>query len=335
MSKKVAKGNILLQKEAELQDLLKEYKKISRNLKSNKTRLKNDREKAADIQRKVGGVLDEHHRKLYQLRDELIEAAEKVRKSKKVSKQEKKEMGFMIDDIKQMMPSDEDFAKMAEEFAEQWEQEEYERRLFEKFHKKPSGEELKSIRSVYIKLSKLFHPDLAKSEAELERFNALMIKINDAYESGDIAELLQIQKNLADYESDSLEMPTEEDSAISYIQSKINKKANELKLLKGQLLRTRQELKELRNSEAGEMLAEYKRFAKVKMDMYEQMKLEMNDHLEMLEMIVKNLNEFAKTGELSEEFQRAMMVPDIDYFMEDVIDGEVDLDEFLEILKRF
>jgi len=53
MPNKVSKSDNLLQKEAELADIIKEKKKTKRNLKSNKTRIKNDRSKIADLQREM------------------------------------------------------------------------------------------------------------------------------------------------------------------------------------------------------------------------------------------------------------------------------------------
>lgn len=317
MSKEIAKGNIILQKEEELKQLQVEYKKVSRNLKSNKTRLRNDREKLATVQREMAAALQDQQEKIMALQEELIKAAKKAKKSKKIRKEEKKEIGDFLDDIQSQIPSEEELKRMAEEFAEQRAKEDYERRLFERFHKQPPPEEQKSIRKVYIELSKRFHPDLAKNERELAYFNRIMVRVVRAYESADIAELLAIQKELATNTEEFSEAIAEQGTAVSLIQQKINKQANELKLLKGQLERTREELAELRNSEEGQLLADYKRFKKEGLDLIESMKVEMEAQVDNLEMVIDSLNEYATTGELPLSFLDMMMLETMPSFFGD------------------
>ncbi len=332
MSKEIAKGNVILQKEEELKKLVAEYKKTERNLKSNKTRLKNDREKIAVIQRKISFALQTHQEKIMDLQDELVRVTEKAKKSKKISKEDKGEISGMLDDIKSQMPDEEEIQRMTEEFAKERAKEDYERRLYERFHKQVPVEDQKSIRKIYIGLSKRFHPDLAKNDKELTYFNAIMVRANQAYESGDIAELLEIRKELADYDDNFLETPTEGEAVISFIQQKINKQTNELKLLKGQLSRTREELSEIRNSEDGLLLADYKRFEKAGVDMISQMEEEMNEQIEMLEMLIDNMDHYATTGEMSEEFQQAFMMDTSPFVIDD--DDEFDFWDLIEIFEK-
>jgi len=335
MSKEIVKGNALIQKEGELEKLVAEYKKTSRNLKSNKTRLRNDRERIAVIQRKVSIALQTHQEKIMDLQNELVRVAEKAKKSRKIPKRDKDDISGMLDDIKSQMPSEEEMQRMAEEFAQERAKEDYERRLYERFHKQPPVEDQKLIRKIYIGLSKRFHPDLARNDKELAYFNTIMVRANQAYESGDIAELLEIRKEFADYDDSPQESPTEQQSVISFIQQKINKQTSELKLLKGQLSRTRQELSELRSSEDGLLLADYKRFEKAGMDMIAQMEEDMNEQIELLEMLIDNLDQYGKTGKMSEEFQQAMMVQANPFFMDDDDDDdELDFWEMMEMFEK-
>ncbi len=200
---------------------------------------------------------------------------------------------------------------MAEEYAKQKAQEDYERRIFEKFHKKPPVAEQKSIRKVYMELSKKFHPDLAKTKQEETRFNEIMVRINRAYEIGDIAKLLEIRDELKQYSSDTHN--TEQDTpSLSFINHEIAKVKHELDLIKGQLKRSRGELAELRASEAGMLLADYKRYKKEGYDLIDEMRFEIEEEVDALQTMLKGLDKYAQTGKMPFEVQMMMGMIDID-----------------------
>ncbi len=72
-----------------------------------------------------------------------------------------------------------------------------EERFFDSFQQKPDKEEQKEIRKIFVRLAARFHPDKAQSEKEAENLHELMQQINQAYQRGDIAELLQLEKKYA------------------------------------------------------------------------------------------------------------------------------------------
>jgi len=88
MPNKVSKSDNLLQKEAELADIIKEKKKTKRNLKSNKTRIKNDRSKIADLQREMDITMHSHEKILFDLQSELLECLKNAKLSKKIAEDE-------------------------------------------------------------------------------------------------------------------------------------------------------------------------------------------------------------------------------------------------------
>ena len=335
MSNKIVKSSILLQKETELKALEKRYKKVIRNLKSNKTRLKNDKAKIAEIQREMALVMQEQQLQLVALQAELLEAVKKVKNSKKVPKEDKGNFAEMFEDIKSQTLSEEEIQKMTEEFAEQRAHAEYEKHLFEKFHQIPSADDQKAIRKIYIQLSKQFHPDLAHSEQERTRFSKIMVQINQAYQAGDVQELLRLQKNMKSYKREDHDFPIEQNAVISILQEKINIKANELHLLEGQLERSRLELSKLRNSEEGILLSDYKYYQKSGFNLVAEMEEETMQKIESLKAIIENLNEFAKTGEFNQEFLFAMSANDPFLLFsdddDDDDDDDLDFDYFMDI----
>jgi len=223
------------------------------------------------------------------------------------------------------IPSEEEMQQMAEEFARQNAQDNYDRRMFEKFHKKPPIEDQKSIRKIYIALSKRFHPDLAKNKKESVHFGKIMVRVVAAYESSDIAELLEIEKKYFNYNTITNLDLSDQSSVISYIQQKINKQTNELNLLKGQLVRIRQELKQLKQSEEGELLKEYKRLKKSGHDLFSIMADDLNSQIDSLKVIIKSVNKYAKTGKMPDDLEMLLTpsflsdftIDDLEFFDDD------------------
>ncbi len=89
MAKEITKSSELLRQEAELEELRKEYKKVRKNLKSNTTRLNNDRKRIAEIQMEVAKEVGPLQMKMMEFQEQYLEKMEKMRASKKVPKREK------------------------------------------------------------------------------------------------------------------------------------------------------------------------------------------------------------------------------------------------------
>jgi len=152
-----------------------------------------------------------------------------------------------------------------------------------------------------------------------------MVRVVAAYESSDIAELLEIEKKYFNYNTITNLDLSDQSSVISYIQQKINKQTNELNLLKGQLVRIRQELKQLKQSEEGELLKEYKRLKKSGHDLFSIMADDLNSQIDSLKVIIKSVNKYAKTGKMPDDLEMLLTpsflsdftIDDLEFFDDD------------------
>jgi uncharacterized protein YfkK (UPF0435 family) len=120
---------------------------------------------------------------------------------------------------------------------------------------KPDREELKKIRQLFLRLADSFHPDKVTDIAEKEYRTEIMKEINLAYQDGDLARLLAIEKQ------QELGLIIDRDSSDDMTRhcAKVEAENN---YLKEQLETIKQQLKATKRTELGEMTAIFKRITK-------------------------------------------------------------------------
>lgn len=112
-----------------------------------------------------------------------------------------------------MLTENPDFRKIAEELKKQWEQKERSKKAKPKTKKQLEKEELerqkealknKSIRSIYVALAKILHPDTEPDEALKIEKEEMMKQVTVAYENRDLMQLLQLEMQWIKKHDDSL-----------------------------------------------------------------------------------------------------------------------------------
>jgi len=120
---------------------------------------------------------------------------------------------------------------------------------------KPDREELKKIRQLFLRLADSFHPDKVTDEAEKEYRTEIMKEINLAYQDGDLARLLAIEKQ------QELGAIIDRDSSDDLTRHCAKVEA-ENTYLKDQLETLKQQLKLTKKTQQGEMTAVFKKITK-------------------------------------------------------------------------
>lgn len=112
-----------------------------------------------------------------------------------------------------MLTENPDFGKIAEEFKKQWDQKDRSKKAKPKTKKQLEKEELerqkealknKSIRSIYVALAKILHPDTEPDEALKIEKEEMMKQVTVAYERRDLIQLLQLEMQWIKKHDDSL-----------------------------------------------------------------------------------------------------------------------------------
>jgi hypothetical protein len=116
-------------------------------------------------------------------------------------------------------------------------------------------DELKKIRQLYLRLADVFHPDKVLDAIDKEYRTEVMKEINQAYQSGDLAKLLTIEKQ--HQMGEIIDRDNEDDLA-----RRCERLERENEFLKSQLTNIKKELKLTKKTREGSMVAEYRKMTK-------------------------------------------------------------------------
>ncbi len=120
-------------------------------------------------------------------------------------------------------------------------------------------DELKKIRQLYLRLADVFHPDKVLDAVDKEYRTEVMKEINQAYQAGDLAKLLTIEKQ---HEmGEVIDRDNEDDLA-----RRCERLDRENEFLKSQLSSIKQEIKVTKKTREGSMVAEYRKMTKAGYD---------------------------------------------------------------------
>jgi len=128
-------------------------------------------------------------------------------------------------------------------------------------------------------------------------------KLNDAYQSGDIQTLLEMERM---YLLEEIDLSEAKAYTVDVLQQAISKLEKELDFINNQISRCQGEIKNLRNSEFGAMLTDLKRAKKEGFGFDEQM-AEMENMLQMLTQVRDALKDCVEEGKISESFMKMAM----------------------------
>lgn len=298
----ITRSPLIVQKEQELKQLQQQHKKVSDQLKKQKQKLESVKTEIVELQRKGSEVVVSKMEAMQQLIHDLVAIAQEISKSKRFTKHERnearefaKEFGQMDDyeeHLEQIRQAREEAFEYFKAEREQNENGEYAKfNFFEEFAVKLPEEEQRNVRKIFLRLATKFHPDKATTPRETEHFNSIMQRINQAYEQGDIATLLDIEKQYVDYSSEQFKEATELEGLLQWIDKEIKRLDDELNLLSLQLERTKLELKNIERSDVGKMRKQNQTAAKRGEDM-DTMLVEMDNSLTQLMGLRDILKEF-------------------------------------------
>ncbi len=125
--------------------------------------------------------------------------------------------------------------------------------------KKLDRDELKKIRQLYLRLADVFHPDKVLDAADKEYRTEVMKEINQAYQAGDLAKLLTIERQ--HQLGEIIDRDSENDLA-----RRCDRLEQENEFLKSQLTNIKQEIKVMKKSREGSMVADYRKMTKNGLD---------------------------------------------------------------------
>jgi quinol monooxygenase YgiN len=263
----------------QLEGLEKEHQSLLKQIKKKRTELNNFVEKMRSLATEVFHRVSPNMQTMAELDAEIHALFAEILNTRKMGKQTKKnieslyrslQMGGIIS-YKPIEEEDDDDEELDELFEDNDSQENHQRRRqfweAEQDSESPTvarTDESRKIRQTFLRLAEIFHPDKVKDNETQMTHTEIMKEINKAYQDGDLARLLEIERK---YEvGETIDNNSEDD-----LSRRCKNIEQHNQILKNQYEKLKQELRLAKNTPEGSMVADYKKAAKQGIDCIELM----------------------------------------------------------------
>jgi chaperonin cofactor prefoldin len=146
-------------------------------------------------------------------------------------------------------------------------------------------DELKKIRQIFLRLADVFHPDKTIDEQDREYRTEVMKEINQAYQAGDLAKLLAIEKQ--HQMGEIIDRDSEDD-----LTRRCARIEQENEFLNSQFANLKQEIRETKNTPQGSIVAEYKKLTKSGVDPIGEMVAETESQIKIISEVYQFVTDF-------------------------------------------
>ncbi|MDP5016546.1 MAG: J domain-containing protein [Dolichospermum sp.] len=283
----------------QLQGLEKEHESLLKQIKKKRTELNNFVEKMRSLATEVFHRVSPNMKTMAELDAEIHALFAEILTTRKMGKQTQKNIqslyrSLQMGGIISYKPIDDDEEDDDEELDELFENDDSEenhqrRRQFweaEGDSESPTvarTDESRKVRQTFLRLAEIFHPDKVKDNETQMTHTEIMKEINKAYQEGDLARLLEIERK---YEvGETIDNNSEDD-----LSRKCKNIEQHNQILKNQYEKLKQELRLAKNTPEGSMVADYKKAAKQGVDCIEVMLETMQNQTK----IVAEIRDFVK-----------------------------------------
>ncbi|MBD2441721.1 molecular chaperone DnaJ [Dolichospermum sp. FACHB-1091] len=259
----------------QLEGLEKEHQSLLKQIKRKRTELNNFVEKMRSLATEVFHRVSPNMKTMAELDAEIHALFAEILTTRKMGKQSQKNIqslyrSLQMGGIISYKPIDDqekdDHEELDELFENDDSQENHQRRRqfweAERDSESPAvgkTDESRKIRQTFLRLAEIFHPDKVKDNETQITHTEIMKEINKAYQEGDLARLLEIERK---YEvGETIDNNNEDD-----LSRKCQTIEHQNQILKNQYEKLKQELRLAKNTPEGSMVADYKKAAKQGVD---------------------------------------------------------------------
>jgi hypothetical protein len=162
-------------------------------------------------------------------------------------------------------------------------------------------DELKKIRQIFLRLADVFHPDKTLDDADSAYRTEVMKEINQAYQAGDLAKLLAIEKK--HQMGETIDRDSEDD-----LTRRCARIEQENEFLKSQFANLNQEIRATKSTQQGSMVAEYKKMTKSGIDPIGEMVEETESQIKVITEIYKFVTDFRDKKMTIKDFMKGPAV---------------------------
>jgi hypothetical protein len=245
--------------------LEKENSKLIKQIESNRTKLNNLNDSIKEVGIQIAQRVAPFRQKMLELDEQIHTVFQEILTGRKLGKKSRKDIETLYYHLQfdgvispKHLPMESDIFENNDESETEPNWDSYKGHSNQQVMEdipKPDRDELKKIRKLFLRLADSFHPDKVTDEAEKEYRTEIMKEINLAYQDGDLARLLAIEKQ------QELGAIIDRDSSNDLTRHCAKVEA-ENTYLKDQLETFKQQLKLTKKTQQGEMTAAFKKISK-------------------------------------------------------------------------
>ena len=255
-----------------LQSLEEEHQWLLKQIRRKQTELKNLLEQMRSLATEVIQKGEQFYKQLVDLDREIHALFEEIFTTRKFGKQSQKSIQGIYRNLQMMgiispkIDKNDELEDLFNEFKEEFFDEDAEAEFNGNHHHPPFEEssppdaeslgkspESRHIRQTFLRLASIFHPDKVTDTKTQMLHNEIMKELNRAYNEGDIARLLEIERQHSLGDSIAIES-----SSLSNIEKQCLRKEADNQLLKTQYENLKRELRSIRNTPEGQMAKEFR-----------------------------------------------------------------------------
>ena len=322
-----------------MEALEKEHKWLLKQIKKKRTEQKNFLEQMHGVATEIHSRCSPCFQKMASLDEEIHQLFDEILTVRKLGKQTRKnieeiyhnlqvagiisiKLNFTNDDIpKEFFEAESEekcFSDSSDENSDGYQEKQQD------FSSANKSSESKKIRQIFLRLAEIFHPDKVKDSDIQMRHTEIMKEINKAYQEGDLARLLEIERLYQVEESFSID--SEDD-----LTRRCKKLEQHNEFLKTQYENLKSELRLAKSTNEGQMVSGYRKAVREGIDPIAQMVEEVESEIEIIASICQFVKDFKDKKITIKEFlsgppilrQRNQEI--VDNFFEDMF---IDFDDF-------
>lgn len=245
--------------------LEKENSKLIKQIESNRTKLNNLNDSIKEVGIQISQRVAPFRQKMLELDEQIHTVFQEILTGRKLGKKSRKDIETVYYHLQfdgvispKHLPMESDIFENNDDSDDEPNWDSYKGHSHQQVVEdipKLDRDELKKIRQLFLRLADSFHPDKVTDEAEKEYRTEIMKEINLAYQGGDLARLLAIEKQ------QELGAIIDRDSSDDLTRHCAKVEA-ENTYLKDQLETLKQQLKLTKKTQQGEMTAAFKKISK-------------------------------------------------------------------------
>ncbi|WP_414620511.1 J domain-containing protein [Calothrix sp. CCY 0018] len=290
-----------------LETLEKEHQWLLKQIKKKRTEQKNFLEQMRAVATEIHGRCTPCFQKMASLDEEIHSLFDQILTARKLGKQTRKNIeqvyrslqvagiiSVKLSSIEDDFPEDffegeeeeSDFSESGNENRDSFGDSEQEYQQTQPdFSSATRSSESKKIRQIFLRLAEIFHPDKVKDSDIQMHHTEIMKEINKAYQEGDLAKLLEIERLHQVEESFSIN--SEDD-----LTRQCNKLEQHNEFLKTQYENLKSELRLAKNTNEGQMVSGYRKAVKGGIDPISQTVEQVESEIEVISSICNFVKDF-------------------------------------------